>query len=155
MNEKDMGFPEGPYIVYATRVVPGDDYGEAPALAIETLGAFERIEDALMMKDICEDIDSTIEEVSISPLSGIQSSVPDLEVLVFLTFELDVLVVKSMAVPLGSEPYLREEENYFEMLAYPEELEEAITYACKWYEGKHDKKPLIANNIADGARSFM
>lgn len=121
------------FLTYGLRYTPASP-GVEPAVGMEVLGAFEEYSDAAVFRDIYADIDTTVEGVFVAS-TKLSDTVPDLEVFLQVTVDENFpgsIVVNSVGVPEGTEPFLREEEDYFEALAYPEDKEPMIDYAIEW-----------------------
>lgn len=133
------------YTVFGFRTEFNDD-NEA-VIITEIIGNFTNLESALICVDIHKDLDTTLDNISITT-GKILEELPELEVMLKIDFDNDNLLLRSQAVPLDTSPWIREEENIFEALACKEDKKEIIEYATQWYKNKYNSKPHIINNTA-------
>lgn len=133
------------YTVFGFRTEFNDDNEEV--IITEIIGNFTNLENALICVDIHKDLDTTLENISITT-GKVLEELPELEVMLKIDFDKDNLLIRSKAVPLDTPPWIREEDNVFEALAYKEDKEEIIQYATQWYINKNKTKPNIINNVS-------
>jgi len=121
-----------------------NDNNEA-VIVTEIIGNFTNLENALICVDIHKDLDTTLDDISITT-STLLDELPELEVMLKIDVEKDNILVRSQAVPLDASPWIREDENVFQALACREDEEDIIDYACKWFEGKYHSTPHVIDN---------
>lgn len=128
---------------------------DTPIANLEILGVFDNPDDAIVFKEIHQDWDTTLEGVSIASVD-FMDSVPDMEVM--LAVEADIgnntISVKSTCVPTDKEPLLIEEDDYFYSLAWIEDKENIVNYACSWLESKTKIRPKVIEDIPDSVEDY-
>lgn len=130
-NENDTTL----FVVYGMRYNPRPAEDGDPTMEMEILGAFKDFSDAAVFRDVHADIDTTLEAVGITTAT-VHQEVPDLEVLLHVSTDVSypkTLFVRSIGVPMGTTPYLRDEDDgFFEALAYAEDQDKIIEYGVSW-----------------------
>lgn len=133
------------YAVFGLRSVPSPDGPEAD---LEILGVFGSAEDAMVFKSLHDDMDTTLDGTSIATVN-LMERVPEMEVM--LSVEVDVpnnrVIVKSQLAPLETESWLRDEERYFQALAWPEDKEHIVKYASAWLKNRTHRTPEVREDV--------
>ena len=95
-----------------------------------------------------------MESVTITP-SIFMEDIPDFDVFLSITVDADGITVRSQCVAENTEPWLREEPDFFEALAYPEDENRIIELASSWFEKRAGYFPPIIDDVSKQARSMM
>ncbi len=133
------------YTVFGFRTEFNDN-NEA-VIITEIIGNFTNLESALVCVDIHKDLDTTLENISVTT-GKLLKEVPDLEVMLKIDIDNNNILIRTQAVPLDTPPWMREENNIFEALACREDKEKIIEYATQWYKNKYHSQPEIIDNTS-------
>lgn len=158
-NERDTmtshDLPEGTqYLVCGLKFNPNPELDGMASSSVEILGAFSDLSKAVLCRDIYSDLDTTMEAVTITP-SIFMEDIPDFDVFLSITVDADGITVRSQCVAENTEPWLREEPDFFEALAYPEDENRIIELASSWFEKRAGYFPPIIDDVSKQARSMM
>lgn len=125
------------FVVFGLRHDP-QGVKDAKNVEVETLGVLHTLEDAVMLRDLYTDLDTSLDAVTISTSSSYHA-VPDMDIFIRLSFFDQSLILNSYIADGKTEAYLIDEGDRFECLAYPEDEDAMIQRALAWYSHTHGK----------------
>lgn len=152
---ENPGIPEGTeYLVLGLRFNPNPELDGLPSSSVVIVGSFSDLSKAVLCRDIYADLDTTFEAVTITSSTRMED-VPDFDVFLSVTVSEEGVIIRSQCVTSGTEPWLREEEDFFEALAYPEDREDIIRIASEWYNERAGYYPSIIDDISERAQHLI
>lgn len=128
-------------------------YDEEDTATIVNLGSFSTLEEAIICKDIYDDLDTTIHTISIVPIS-LFGEVPEIEPYLNFTVEEGRIIIRCKCVEVGTPPLLNE-KDFFEALAYAEDKDAMIELAASWHKDRYGYYPAIEEDIPPSIESFL
>ena len=157
-NSKGMSRDkEKVYIV--TAMAYRSKFGEEDFVENVVLGVSDSLEEALMLRDIYADVDSTFDMVTVTQ-SEMIGRVPDMIVMGHVAIENDpddnpVVVARSCAVAEGTQPRLQNDETGFEALVPLNELTLFTPLAQQWCEKYNQFDPEVVILVSPSAQEML
>ena len=144
------------FVVYGLRFNEKPADGDYPMMETEIIGVFPTFEDASMCRDVCADLDTTMEFIDITTCQS-YDEVPDYDIMLHVEVSPDkkAIEINSMCVGDDSEPWIRETTDHCEALAVPEDIDYIVDYMSKWCSENHSTCPTVEDNTSPMARELI
>ena len=143
------------FVVFGIKSYYSDSSDQSTTIEMEDIAALSDHESANMLRDIIAKYDTIYENVGIRTIKSFDKA-PVLEPFYVVSSHGDGSVyIESTCVFTDTEPMLREEEDYFEALVYPEDIDSMIDYASKWHQKLFRKTPEIIDNSSPSMGDFL
>lgn len=132
-----------------------EDLETPAALNLEVLGSYTDFKDALTCKSMYEDIDKTLESITIFT-TDIRENAPRKKVMLNITVTQDGVFVRSTLEDVDSKPYACISKNEFYVIANPHEQDIVVDNAIEYYmERSGGEPPQIFIDISEKAKKMM